>query len=343
MRRRRVRPRKGWFGADHEFRAALGTDLRIGAHFADAHLHTATEALKYRVMPSFDTTAFAIEGDDPGAVGVAESVLLNDSSDVWQQSNINMTFQQYATELVYGRRTYNYVQYSEDIPATIELMSWLAPETIQVRGRGESKFYEQFIRPGLSEGRGSIWFEFGQDEVFELEWPFPWPARPLAPYAGALKIGAEEDRLMDSVSLPIRAQNEPDETFVTFARARRNAYKDSLSRARRVAAQVGDRLFYMAADTPVTRYFEIMRLTRNEEAACELRDYIIGAFNEQVLRRWAERNSWGRLELVFHARLLSAGDWKDIWAGFDDGSLSYDDVVELIRTNQAAARDVDQR
>jgi hypothetical protein len=53
-----------------------------------------------------------------------------------------------------------------------------------------------------------------------------------------------------------------------------------------------------------------------------------------------ESQRLGSLALVSRPKLLSARDWADMWSGFEDRSLSYDDVVELIRANQDAARSV---
>ncbi len=340
MRRSSVRPRKGWFGVDHELRAALGLELNIGMHMADAHLGAATDALKYRVIPSLEADAFEIVGDSQVAVAAATETLLDDGRDFWREPGLNMAFQSYVSELVYQRTTYSYIQFSETDPVALERIDWLAPETITKVKRGGTQCYEQYIRKELTDGRGPVCFTFDEDEVWELTWPFPWPSGAISPYRAALQVGLKEDRLMESVSLPVRAQTQPEESFVTFARARHNAYRDALAETRLIAAKAGDLLFYMAANEPITQYFEIKRLTRNEIAVCEMRDYLIREFNRQVLTQWASRNNWGNLALVSRAKLFSARDWADIWSGFEDRSLSYDDVVELIRANQDAARSI---
>jgi hypothetical protein len=309
-------------------------------HMADAHLGAATDALKYRVIPSLEADAFEIVGDSQAAVAAATETLLDGGSDFWREPSINMAFQSYVSQLVYQRTTYSYIQFSETDPVALERIDWLTPETITKIKRGGTQHYEQFIRKELTEGRGPVCFTFDEDEVWELTWPFPWPPGAISPYRAALQVGLKEDRLMESVSLPVRAQTQPEEFFITFARARHNAYRDALTETRLLAAKASDRLFYMAANEPITQYFEIKRLTRNEIAVCEMRDYLIREFNRQVLMRWANRNQWGNLALVSRAKLLSARDWADVWSGFEDRSLSYDDVVELIRANQDAARAV---
>jgi hypothetical protein len=309
-------------------------------HMADAHLGAATNALKYRVIPSLEAEAFEIVGDSQVAVAAATQTLLNDGRDFWREPGLNMAFQSYVSELVYQRTTYSYIQFSETDPVALERIDWLAPETITKLKRGDTQYYEQYIRKELTEGRGPIGFTFDEDEIWELTWPFAWPPGDISPYRAALQVGLKEDRLMESVSLPVRAQTQPEESFITFARARHNAYRDALAETRLLAAKAGDLLFYMAADEPITQYFEIKRLTRNERAVCEMRDYLIREFNRQVLTRWASRNNWGNLALVSRAKLFSARDWADIWSGFEDRSLSYDDVVELIRANQDAARSI---
>lgn len=329
-----IRPRKGWFGADPEVGMARGLRIAGEMHMAGVQQHASSESLKFRVIPGFEPDFFAIDGDVPAAVTASRSALLEHDA-VWHQPNICMEFQMMVTELLYFRESYRYVQFSEQAPLLLERIDALAPETIYTSHTRNRRTIEQYVRAEIA-GR-ETWFDFADHELLVLVWPLTEPAGPRPPAQAALVVGAAEARLADRMLLPLRAQNEPRERFVTFARARQGAYNDALAETKRVSARVAD-LLYDIPQEPTTRYFEMLRVIRAQRAASELREYLVREFNRQVLARWAATNSWGRLELRCAARLLSAGDWQDVWLGFQDRSLSYDDVCDLLASDREAAK-----
>jgi hypothetical protein len=329
-----VPPRKGWYGGDPE--AGMARGLRIGGemHLAGAQLHASSESLKFRVIPGFEPDFFAIDGDVPAALTTARSALLEHDA-VWHQPNICMEFQMMVAELLYFRECYRYIQFSEPEPRVLERIDALAPETIYTSQTRNRRTVEQYVRAEIA-GR-ETWFEFADHELLMLAWPLAEPAGPRPPERAALVAGVAEDRLADRMLLPLRAQNDPGERFVTFARARQGAYSDALAETKRVSARVAD-LLYDIPQEPTTRYFEMQRIIRAQRAASELREYLVREFNRQVLTRWAATNRWGRLELTIAAPLLSAADWQDVWLSFRDRSLSYDDVCDLLASDRDATK-----
>jgi hypothetical protein len=314
----------------------MARGLRIAGemHLAGAQLHASSESLKFRVIPGFEPDFFVIDGDAPTAVTAARSALLEHDA-VWHQPNICMEFQMMVAELLYFRESYRYIQFSQEGLRVLERIDALAPETIYARHARSRRIVEQYVRAEIA-GR-ETWFEFADDELLVLAWPLAEPPGSRPPEQAALVAGGGEERLADRMLLPLRAQNEPAERFVTFARARQGAYGDALAETKRVSARVAD-LLYDIPQEPVTRYFEMQRIIRAQRAASELREYLVREFNRQVLARWAAANSWGRLELAIAPPLLSAADWHDVWLSFHDRSLSYDDVCDLLASDRNATK-----
>ena len=83
-------------------RVARGLHPRIGMHLADAQLHTASEALKFRVMPVFEpSTAFTIDGDSGEALELARPIILSDRNALFYEHDICSMFQMIVAELYY--------------------------------------------------------------------------------------------------------------------------------------------------------------------------------------------------------------------------------------------------
>jgi hypothetical protein len=334
-RSERPRPRKGWFGADEEARVARGLHPRIGMHLADAQLHTASEALKFRVMPVFKASAaFTIDGDSHEALELARPLILSDRNALFYERDICSMFQMIVAELFYYRSSYRYIQLSETQPAVLELLESLPPETVYAFKRRGKVAIEQYVRPRPPYGETS--FQFEPNELLQLSWPLQEPGGPASPYRAALRVGQAEDRLMDRSMLGMEAFNEQGETFITFAQARLGKYSGALAATKRIDARVRN-LLYDVPGEPTTQYFEIDRIIRCQVAACDFRSYLIDEFNRQVLQRWADANSWGLLRLRYLPPVLTANDWRDVWASFQDHSLSYGDIVELLRADREAS------
>jgi hypothetical protein len=224
-------------------------------HLADAQLHAASEALKFRVMPVFEpSAAFTIDGDSEEALRFARPLILDDHSDLFYERDICSMFQMIVAELFYYRSSYRYIRFSQTQPAVLELVESLPPETIYTFQRRGEVAIERYVRPQPRHGETS--FRFAPDELLRLSWPLPEPRGPRSPYQAALSVGKGEDRLMDRSILQMQAFNEQAETFITFAQARLGKYSTALAATTRIGAHVRS-LLYDVPGEPTTQYFEI--------------------------------------------------------------------------------------
>lgn len=336
--RRRPPAQKGWRGIDEEARRALGiADDEFGS-YAESQVHPAIEVFKFTAIPGSSESLFRISGAQRSEVDLVGSVLLGRSSRFWREPNISMAFHSLVTGMLYHQVVYHAVQFSNASPVILERLDWLAPETLKERRRHGQVIVEQFVRRQARPDYGEYWCEFTSDEIFKLEWPLP-PRSKRSPRQAALAIGGPEDRLSERSLLNFGAFNEPDEKFITYARARLRRYSGAFRESRLVAARVNDTLFSPPRE-PMTQFFEIDRIVRGRVAAAQVREYVVGEFNRQVLARWAARNSWGELTLQLVPRMLTADEWRQVGEMYGANELSYEDVVDFLREDTRASSEV---
>jgi hypothetical protein len=347
--RRRART---FFGGDRYAAFALRQVGEGDASFAGGDVYVAARGVSQSVIPGIDEETLIVRGSNEAeAQEVAEVLLARFSQrELWAQPTIAMELQSYVTQLIYHGEMFVRVHLDRSGPGeaySLFRTDWLAPETmVRRRTRGGRVVYEQYVSVRAFEGTNYVidggprehLAEFGAEEVLHLRWPLAEPDGERSPAAAALRAGGAMGRDERRLVLASQARAEPEEQFLAVARARAGAFSDPFEGERAASARVKDMLFYPGAYEAAifpwveqaTEYFLADRALRSRVAICQLREYLFGAFNKQVLARWAHLNGWGELELGLRRDLFSERDWLGLSEDLRNGTIDLEDVRAAI-------------
>jgi hypothetical protein len=338
-----------FFGSDRYARIALGEREEIGGSFADLDIVVAARGVSESVIPEIDEALLGISGSEPEAVSIVEATLLGRSysRDLWNEPSLPMELRDYVSQLIHRGRLFVRLHFAETDQGVFDLMktTWLAPETIL--HRREAGVFEQYasarglMEPGVivaggpQEYLGSI----PESEVFAIHWPLAEPGG-RSPASAALALGREVARQADRTLLASQAQAEPQETFLSVARARSGAFGDALEMQQLLSAQIKDALFYPGAYEAeafpwieeASEYFRADRILRSRIAICRLRTYLFDELNSQILGRWASMNGWTPVRIGLRPQLFEEADWIDLRSGLAAGEVSLEDVRAAVAT-----------
>jgi hypothetical protein len=340
-----------FFGQDRYAAFALGTYHQVGSSLADSDIFVAARGLSESVVPEIDEEVLVVEGAHEEQARGVRSVLLERYSarDLWVQPTLPMELQSYIKELmehgeIFIRLTFGRSARSE--PYSLHGTTWLSPETVLYRSRPGGGVYEQYASRRALEGSGYIvegeprehLVEIPEDEVFHLRWPMAAPDPRVAPAQAALKLGKQAERYAERTLLAARAGAEPDETFLSIARARAGAFSGALEAQKITSARIKDMLFYPGAYEArvfpwvdeLTNYFAADRILRSRIAICHLREYLFTEFNRQVLQPWSSLNGWADVTLGLRPVLFTKEDWRSMREELDRGTTTLDDVHEAV-------------
>jgi hypothetical protein len=340
--RRRARSQGGFFGSDRFAEFARGLHYDVAESFAASRAHTAAEHFKFAVVPTLNgIDAF---GTDAEAVRQVRERALDrwGSHDFWGNAyRIEQALQWCVAQLLDNGRCYLRVQYVGKRPTVAERIDFLAPETITQRTSGSQLFYEQYVSRHAFAGAAEQWHEFEPTEIVALEWPLDEPQGRRPPTLTAIHAGRHVEQLMERMHYGLRAGANPEDRSLPLVRARVGAYQDALEQVENAEDRVADMLF----DVPLrnaTEFFQLERLCRQREAASAVRDYLLGALNDQWLDRWCALNDWGRVELRFRAQLWSAGDWRELRADLLAGRASIADASAAFEIEREEIKRLDR-
>jgi hypothetical protein len=337
-----------FFGSDRYARIALGDREEIGDSFADLDIFVAARGVSESVIPEIDEALLSISGPDADVVSIVEATLLGRTygRDLWNEPSMPMELRDYVTQLIHRGRLFVRLHFAKSDQGVFDLIktTWLAPETILHRPR--AGVYEQYasaralMEPGIVVGEPQEYLgAIPESEVFAIHWPLPEPGDG-SPALAALALGREVARQADRTLLVSQARAEPQETYISVARARSGAFGDALEMQKLLSAQIKDTLFYPGAYEAeafpwveeATDYFRAERILRSRIAICQLRTYLFDELNSQILGRWASMNSWGPVRIGLRPQLFDETDWIDLRSGLAAGEVSLEDVRAAVAT-----------
>jgi hypothetical protein len=149
--------------------------------------------------------------------------------------------------------------------------------------------------------------------------------------------------------LAARSQAEPEETFITLARGRAGAYRETVEQQRVASARIKDMLFYPGAQEAeiwpwapeLPDYFMADRILRSRIAICQVRSYLLDEFNRQLVIPWSERNGWPAACLVLRPDHFTEQEWRAMRSDLEDGKLDLADVKAAVQAEWECARESD--
>lgn len=328
-------------------RYALGRYHQVGSSFADLDVTVGARGLSQTAVPEIDDDVLEVVGDVDAEVELVRITLLSHrrDHDLFPEPTLPMELQSWLSALVEEGDIYyrlSFARVDADRPYRLVKVQWVAPETIvERRDSTREPSYEQFASRRAYEGDGYTvtgepidhLYTFAKDEIVHLRWPLREPGG-RAPQEVALKLGRKVARASEEELLRAHALANPDESYLPLARAGAGAFNGALDRQKLLSARIRDQLFYPGSyesevfpwADDLTDYFAADRIIRGRIAICQLRDYLFGQFNEQVLDPWRQRNGWSNVRLRLRPQLLSIGDWQALQGELEAGRASIDDV-----------------
>jgi hypothetical protein len=191
---------------------------------------------------------------------------------------------------------------------------------------------------------------FSEGEVLHLRWPLPEPGG-RAPAEVALGIGRRVEGAANREILKVRSSAEPNESYLSLARARAGAYGDPLAVQKRLSARISDMLFYPGADEsemylwaePVTDFFAADRILRGRIAIAQIRGYVFREFNRQVIGPWVHMNNWQEIRLELRPKLLTADEWAAMRDELHTGAIDLGDVRAVVHAEAETVRGFNSR
>jgi hypothetical protein len=340
-----------FFGGDRYAAFALRQHSEADNSFAGSDAYVAARGLSQSVIPGVDEDTLILRGTNEADVQAVAEVLMARFSrrELWAEPTIAMELQSYVRQLIYRGEMFVRLHFDRLGPGedySLFGTDWLAPETIRRRTHRGREVYEQYVSKRAFEGTNYVieggprehLAEFNAEEVLHLRWPLAEPGGGHSPAAAALQAGANIGRQTRRMILAAQAGAEPNEKFLSVARARAGAFSDALEREQVASATVKDMLFYPGTnEAPVfpwvehaTEYFLADRALRSRIAICQLREYLFAGFNEQVLTRWTRLNGWGEVKLGLRRSLFSEADWLQLREELKNGTVDLDDVRAAI-------------
>lgn len=360
MRRRRPRQARGFYSADNYASYALAVRQPLGYSMADATIHRATEDFAFAVIPDFEEDSLRVRCHDQTVADLVSSQLSERSSrsELWAQPNMAMELHSWIGSLMEGGRLYVHFGFSrqdDHAPYLLDFAVWLAPETIVVRSQGADSLYEQYVSRRAFESSGVLvvgepqehYEIYSADEILAIYWPLS--DGEISPVRGARKASSSIDRWAKRMLLNSAAGAQPNETFLSVARARAGAYANALELEKLATAIAGDRLF-LPVDDEVTEYFHVDRLIRSRAAAAQVRHHLFEQISRQLLDRWSALNGWPTMDLELRRPLWSIDDWKSLRRDYDRGLATLADVqaaasaeAETLRSLRAQRAGVEKK
>jgi hypothetical protein len=93
----------------------------------------------------------------------------------------------------------------------------------------------------------------------------------------------------------------------------------------------------------ITDFFAADRILRGRVAIAQIRDYLFGEFNRQVIRQWARLNKWKEIRLELRPRLLTADEWNALRGELHAGKLGLEDVLAAVHAEAETVRAFNSR
>jgi hypothetical protein len=357
VRGRRTVSDKPFFLPDRYASVALGTFRPVGGAFVDLEIHVAGRGLSHTIIPELDEEVLTVVGEVEEEAAAVRSVLGDRSSrrELWNEPTLPMELQSYVRQLLERGELFIHLHFAKSKSGDFSLFKtrWIAPETIVVRA-GRPRPYEQFVSwrayhaPDYHIAATPVdhFTEFAVEEMLYLRWPLPEPAGATAPAAVALQMEKLISKAANDDLLRARAAAEPDETYISLARARAGAYADALETQKTLSSRARHMLFYPGTDEAeafpwaerITDFFRADRILRSRIAIAELRDYLFSEFNRQVLGAWSRLNDWSEIRLELRPQLFTVAEWEAMRKQLHGGSIGLEDVQAAARAEAETAR-----
>jgi len=333
---------KGYFLSDNLARQARGDIPDVGDGLVSSHVLLAVRDFPYFVMPGLDV--LDVVGDVQTEVDRVKAYVLSRSSrrNLWGDS-LGLEYsisQHWVSELARHRHVYLALTWAQKGDTWLTArVDPLPPETIARRGRGRAARYEQYVSRGVRyRPEGPRWYVFTTEEIIHLEWPLEEPRGRGTPAQIAYRRARKLDSLGDEMLYATAAAANPEEMFLPYVLARWGKYRDVVERLKNAEACIESMLFYPPRVASMTRFFSAERAIRTKAAAACVREYILRELNEQWLARWADRNGWRRVEIVFRPPVRSSSQWRALHKALLAGQVEPGEVEAELEAETALLR-----
>jgi len=352
-----------FFLPDRYAEIALGKFRQRGGSFVDLDIHVAARGISNTVIPDIDEGVLEVVGEVDDQVKRVRDALLGrwGNDNLWFQPSLPMELQSYVTQLVEHGQLFIHLAFAESSNGEQILVRtrWIPSETMLARRGKDGDCWEQFASWRAYSGDGYAvsgeprdhLHRFETNEILHLSWPLETPRRGSAPTRAVLQLERQIARAAEQGILRARAGAEPEESYFPLARARAGAYDDALERQKLLSARARDMLLYPGTDEAeiygwgdsTTDFFAADRLLRARIAIGELRDYLFGEFNRQVIDRWRELNEWAPIRIGLRPRLLTVDDWQALRQELHNGTAGLKDVRAVVHAEAETARSFNDR
>ena len=173
-------------------------------------------------------------------------------------------------------------------------------------------------------------FCFAPDEVFFLEWPARLTRhRGYPPARDAVRHVRRWTRFWDRMGLHVRAMTHREIRDCRHLRARTYDVDEELRRHRRTEARIRA-AFHVVQDVPKTPYYDVWQLKKMLQFVGDIREFLLDAFNSQVVCAILERNGIDADALFVCKDKLTNAEIEERFERYSRGDISDEEAVQAM-------------